>query len=247
MIVEIPFVLIILFFVISVIYSSSGFGGGSSYIAVLSLFTIAYLDIRMIALICNIIVVSGSSFVFIKGSNLKLKKTSGLLTLSIPLAFIGGQYHIEEKPFYILLGLTLLSSSFLMITSFSIIPKLKVSLLNNSILGGFIGLLSGLVGIGGGIFLAPVLHLGKWDNGKTIAATSAFFILLNSFAGLSGQIYSFGFELNFKLILPLVMTVFIGGMIGSKLSIKFLSSEKIKLITAFLIMFVALRLLIKYF
>jgi uncharacterized membrane protein YfcA len=164
----------------------------------------------------------------------------------MPLAFLGGQYPIKESVFYILLGVVLLSSSILMISSYKLMPQIRISLFNNTLIGGIIGFLSGVVGIGGGIFLAPVLHLGKWDEGKKIAATCSLFILINSIAGLSGQIYSHGFKVDIVLLLPLLLAVLIGGLIGSKISIHFLSSEKIKTITALLVLIVGIRLLFKY-
>ena len=133
-----------------------------------------------------------------------------------------------------------------MFSSIDIFPQIKTGFVSHLFIGGAIGFLSGLVGIGGGIFLAPILYLGKWDNGKVIAGTCALFILVNSIAGISGQIYGNGLPENLTLIFPLGITVLLGGIIGSKISIKFLSAERIKYITALLIMIVAIRLLIKY-
>ena len=243
---EYVILLVIVFFTISLVYSSAGFGGGSSYLAILTLISIPFTDIRMIALMCNIVVVCSSSYIFNKHKLLNISKSLPLVILSIPMAFIGGSLNIEETIFYVILGITLLLASLLMIFPIKYIPKISPGLIGNSVLGSSIGFLSGLVGIGGGIFLAPVLHLSQWDKSKAIVATSAFFILMNSIAGLSGQIYQNGFSLQFKFFLPLLISVLIGSMIGSRVSIKLLSANRIKSITALIIFIVALRLLINY-
>ena len=231
-----------IFFLIALVYSSAGFGGGSSYLAVLSLFSFDFIDLRMIALICNIAVVTSSVFLFYKYYNMKWRKLIPLIVLSIPMAFIGGRLKIGEEIFFIILGLSLLVAAIVMlfdrkktITKF---PKYS-----NGVIGGGIGFLSGVVGIGGGIFLSPFLHVTRWDYAKTIAGTSALFILANSIAGLTGQIITNGFNVGFIYILPLLLAVIIGGQVGVRLTLFKLNQILVKRVTAFVILIVAIRLL----
>ncbi|MCF6213675.1 MAG: sulfite exporter TauE/SafE family protein [Flavobacteriaceae bacterium] len=242
-------IIIILFFLIAVFYSSVGFGGGSSYLAVLALTGLAFTQIRTIALLCNIVVVSGGTYVYIKKDFFNYRKILPLVLLSIPLAFFGGYLQINVKTFYILLGLTLTVAAVTMGFSKYIdkTENLKEStLVKDASFGGIIGFISGMVGIGGGVFLAPLLHLTKWDTPKRIAATSSFFILVNSIAGLIGQYQNPDFELAPKLTLILVATVLLGGQIGSRLSAQFISPVLLKRLTAILIVFVGIKILTKY-
>jgi len=243
--------LIILFFFIAILYSSVGFGGGSSYLAVLALTSLSFTHIRAIALLCNIVVVSGGTYIYIKNELFNWKKIIPLVLMSMPLAFIGGYLKISQIAFFILLGVTLLIAAILMWASKYISKKGDTSNFKNSTVkdisyGGSIGFISGMVGIGGGIFLAPLLHLTKWDSPKKIAATSSFFILLNSIAGLTGQYLNPNFSIEPTITIILMFTVLIGGQIGSRLSVKFISPIKIKKGTALLIAFVGIRILWKY-
>ncbi len=133
------------------------------------------------------------------------------------------------------------------ITAKSSFNHSKKNLLRDISFGGIIGFISGMVGIGGGIFLAPLLHLTNWDSPKKIAATSSFFILVNSIAGLIGQYQNPKLSIDFKLITLLLTTVFIGGQIGSRLNTRTFSPYFIKKITAILIVTVGLRILWKHF
>ena len=234
-----------LFFLIAVVYSSAGFGGGSSYLAVLSFFGLGFSDLRMIALICNIVVVASSVFLFSKHKYLNWKRIIPLVLLSVPLAFLGGSLNIESIFFYRLLGFSLLLSAVIMILGNKVETK-KFPKYSNALIGGGIGFLSGLVGIGGGVFLSPFLHLSKWDKPKVIAATSAAFILVNSIAGLIGQVYSYGFKLEWKFVGALVLAVILGGQVGMRVTLFKLDPIQVKRITAFVILTVAIRLLFKY-
>ncbi|MFK5957444.1 MAG: sulfite exporter TauE/SafE family protein [Lutibacter sp.] len=243
--------IILLFFVIAILYSSVGFGGGSSYLAVLALSSLAFTQLRAIALLCNIVVVSGGTFLYIKNNLFNWKKIVPLVLMSIPLAFIGGYLKISQTFFFILLGITLLIAAILMWSSKYISKKAKYSNFKNSLTkdvsyGGFIGFVSGMIGIGGGIFLAPLLHLTKWDTPKRIAATSSFFILVNSIAGLGGQYFNPNFSIKPTITIILMFTVLIGGQIGSRLSVQLISPSNIKKGTALLIAFVGLRILLKH-
>lgn len=250
---EINIELILLFFLIATLYGSVGFGGGSSYLAILSLFGIDYLLLRATALLCNITVVSGSSFVFYRKGLIKWKKLLPVVILSVPMAYLGGSIQINERPFFILLGIALIIASILILAQKKMydanikFKHLKEKYIFNMTVGASIGFISGMVGIGGGIFLAPVLHLMKWDSPKVIAATAAFFIFVNSVAGLLGQWSNPGFYFNYKFILPLLITVFIGGQIGVRLGTGPFKPNTIKLLTACLIAFVGLRILFKQF
>lgn len=243
--------IILLFFIVAILYSSVGFGGGSSYLAVLALTSLAFIHIRAIALLCNIVVVSGGTFIYMKNNLFNWKKIIPLVLMSVPLSFLGGYLKISQTFFFILLGLTLLLAAILMWTSKFISKKGNDSNFKNSITkdvsyGGFIGFISGMVGIGGGVFLAPLLHLTKWDTPKRIAATSSFFILVNSIAGLGGQYLNPEFSIEPTITIILMFTVFVGGQIGSRLSANFISPLTIKKGTALLIAFIGIKILWKY-
>ncbi len=241
--------IILLFLIIAVLYSSVGFGGGSSYLAVLTLTSIAFVEIRAIALLCNIVVVSSGTCVYAIKGYYNWKKVIPLVLFSIPMAFFGGYLKISETIFFMLLGFTLLTAAVFMWLSKSIskISKEKPnSISKNASYGGIIGFFSGMVGIGGGIFLAPLLHLTKWDTPKKIAATASFFILVNSIAGLIGQSQHPDFVINWELTSILLGTVFIGGQIGSRMSNRFFTPIQLKRTTAILIAVVGIRILFKY-
>ncbi len=239
------------FFVVATLYSSVGLGGGSSYLALLALFLGGFFAIRSIALICNLIVVSGSTYLYFKNGHVKLRDFFPFVVTSIPLAFIGASFRLEEHIFFILLGCSLVTSSlFLAWQTFSMknpseriksYPKIL-----SYVLGGGIGLLSGLVGIGGGIFLAPVLNHLHWGKSIKIAALASFFILVNSLSGIAGLVQGDMLQLPWKETLALAGAVLIGGQLGIRISLKRLTPNGIKRVTALLVFVVGIRILVKY-
>lgn len=239
------------FFVVATLYSSVGLGGGSSYLALLALFLGSFFAIRSIALICNLIVVSGSTYLYFKNGHSKLKDFLPFVLTSIPLAFIGASFRLQEYVFFILLGCSLISSSlFLAWQTFSektVTERIKTYPKYLSyVLGGGIGLLSGLVGIGGGIFLAPVLNHLRWGKSIKIAALSSFFILVNSISGIAGLVQGDMLRLPWKETLALAAAVLIGGQLGIRISLKRLTPKGIKRVTALLVFLVGIRILAKY-
>lgn len=237
-------ILIACFFIIAAIYSSVGFGGGSSYLALLAVMGLDIAIIRPTALLCNIIVVSGGTYIFWKSGALDLKKSWPFLCASIPFAFIGGLWTIRDSDFFfILLGICLIiASCALWIQS---VPKEGYQFNNvflNASLGGVIGFLSGIVSIGGGIFLAPVLHLLNWGEAKKISALASLFILVNSISGLAGQ-FARSWDIEWKFISPLLLAVFVGGQIGSRLGARKFNALYIKRITSLVIFIAAIKIL----
>ncbi|MFT5149799.1 MAG: putative membrane protein YfcA [Flavobacteriales bacterium] len=234
-----------LFFVVAFLYSSVGFGGGSSYLAILTLYGLAYADLRFIALLCNIVVVSGSVILYYRQGLYKASMVLSLVILSVPMAFLGGMIKLDEKVFFIILAITLIFAAILMWIPRNIDERHVKSErhVSSTLIGGGIGFLSGLVGIGGGIFLSPYLNLTKYDRVLRIAAFSSLFILVNSIAGILGQL-TIGGELgDYTLVFMLVMAVFIGGQMGVRIGIKNLSPVWLKRITALLIAIVGARVL----
>ncbi|MFY9242144.1 MAG: sulfite exporter TauE/SafE family protein [Polaribacter sp.] len=242
--------IILLFFVISTLYSSVGFGGGSSYLAILALTSIVFTQIRATALLCNIVVVFGNVILFHHQKKLDWLKIIPIVLCSIPFAFLGGYIKISQQFFFILLGFTLLFAAITMWSSKRIISSdiknIPQNIMKNASYGGLIGFISGVVGIGGGIFLAPLLHLTNWDTPKKIAATASFFILVNSIAGLLGQYSNPDFEIDWTLTSTLMITVFIGGQIGRRISNKYFTPIQLKKATAILIAIVGLKILWKH-
>ncbi|MCP3929518.1 MAG: sulfite exporter TauE/SafE family protein [Bacteroidetes bacterium] len=239
------YVLIPVFFLVALIYSSAGFGGGSSYLAILVLYPFEFTTIRIIALLCNVAVVSGSIYIFYKSGFLKIRRVLPIILLSIPFAYLGGRLKIDQEIFLIILAITLLSASLLMVFSGQTKKTGKLPKFSSGLIGAGIGFLSGAVGIGGGVFLSPVLHLTRWGKEKVIAATTSVFILVNSVAGLIGQTITNSFDVDLSLILWLLGAVLFGGQIGARLTAFKLNPIIVKRITAGLIMIVAIRILIQ--
>jgi len=244
--------LIALFFLTAALYASVGFGGGSTYNALLVLSGADYRIYPLIALACNIAVVSGNSYRFNKAGLVEWRKILPFVALSIPFALIGGLLDLSETAFIGLLGISLLfagSSLLLERKDAESRPRKDIGWLGY-LIGGAIGLLSGMVGIGGGIFLAPILHKINWGGAKTIAAASSVFILVNSLAGMTGQFVKLSSQNLLQLAQPywlLIPAVLVGGWIGNTAGIKKLSPLLVRRLTAILILYVAVRLMWKFY
>ena len=236
--------LAIIFLVIALVYASAGFGGGSSYVALLLLVGLDVGDVRFTALVCNIVVVSGSLYNFHKAGILNIGKLLPLIILSVPLAFLGGKIKPDENIYKAVAAIALIMASLLMLFHNKKAPRRgkNIPSLAMTGIGGGIGFLSGFIGIGGGIFLAPILHLMKWDTAKTISAAASFFILVNSMSGLAGQLINHP-NIDPYALLILGACVLAGGQMGNRLNIHILEPEKIRTITAILIGFVGWRIL----
>ena len=240
-------ILSILFFVTALIYSSVGFGGGSTYLALLLLAGVSYEIFPIIALACNIIVVSGNSFNYIKAGNYNFKLLLPYLLGSIPFAFIGGSIQVEKELFEILLFFVLGIAGFLLLINFKSYennPKIYKTLpiYFSPLIGVVLGFVSGVIGIGGGIFLSPILYLFKAANPKYITTTVSLFILINSIFGIIGQLTKNQALFEFKEYLFLLLAVFIGGQLGNFINLKLFSTKILALITSILVIIVAIRM-----
>ena len=240
-------ILTIFFFITAILYSSIGFGGGSTYLALMLIWDIPFYIFPIIALICNIIVVTGNSINFIRTRNINLNLLTPYLVGSVPFAFFGASISINKDLFEILLFFILLIAGiFLLLKSKSFnkdkIVIRQVSKVISIFIGSIIGFISGLVGIGGGIFLSPILFLLKAGYPKHITSTASLFILINSVFGVVGQLTKDIVLNEFLNYWPLFIAVLIGGQIGSFLNIKFLSNKVLVLMTSFLVIFVAIRM-----
>ena len=243
-------ILSILFFITAILYSSVGFGGGSTYLALLLIWDIPYFIFPIIALLCNIIVVSGNSFNYIRAGNHNFKLILPFLIGSVPLAFFGGTLKIEKDIFEILLFFVLSIAGLLLLINNksyendNLIIK-KLNFVISLIIGSVLGLISGLVGIGGGIFLSPILFLLKAEKPKIIVTTASLFILINSISGILGQLTKENILTELSNYLPLFICVFIGGLFGNYLNLKILTSRTLAIITSLLVIFVSIRMGIK--
>jgi uncharacterized membrane protein YfcA len=243
--------ILLFFLIIAFIYSSVGFGGGSSYLAVLAMYNLPYQEIRLTALICNVIVVVGGVYIYIKNKQTDWSKIIPIALVSVPMAYLGAVLKISKETFFLILGITLIIAALLLWIKTEaknreeISRNNEASLIRNGFLGGGIGFLSGLVGIGGGIFLSPLLNLMKWDTPRKIAATSSVFILVNSISGIFGQVSKLSADMNYLRILILCLAVFIGGQIGSRMSLNW-NPLVIKRVTAILVLIAGINVLIKY-
>ena len=239
--------LAILFLVTAMLYSSVGFGGGSTYLALLLIWGIPYLIFPVIALSCNIIVVSGNCLNYIRVGNLNLRLLIPYLIGSIPMAYIGGSLPIEKRLFEILLFLVLAVVGTLLLFNFKSYDDNKESYrkipsLVSILIGMVLGFISGVVGIGGGIFLSPILFLIKAGRPKHIVTTASLFILINSISGIIGHLTKNAVLTEVLNYWYLLTAVLVGGQVGNYLNLKIFPTRILALVTAFLVLFVAIRM-----
>ena len=240
-------ILSILFFVTAILYASVGFGGGSTYLALLLLWGIPYFIFPVLALTCNIIVVSGNCFNYIRAGNLNLKLITPYLIGSIPLAFIGGSLPVEKEFFEILLFVVLTIAGVMLLFKFnSYDDKIeifrKIPIIFSILIGSILGFVSGVVGVGGGIFLSPILFLLRAGKPKHIVTTSSLFILINSLSGIFGQLTKSTVLSEIQNYWFLFLAALIGGQIGNFLNLKIFPTRILALVTAALVLFVAIRM-----
>jgi uncharacterized membrane protein YfcA len=239
-----------LFLVTALVYGAVGFGGGSTYAALLVLAGADYRTVPVVALACNVIVVSVGSWRFARSGHVAWRRIWPLFVLSIPFAWLGGRIVVAETVFVGLLAASLLAAGLLMLWQpywERRPPAAAPARWLEPVAGGALGFLAGLVGIGGGIFLAPLLYILRWGPPKAIAGTSAVFILANSLAGLAGQLAKGGGGAAFAAWWPLYPAVLLGGLVGSTLGSGRLDPKYVRILTALLILYVAARLGIRFY
>ena len=243
------------FFATALLYASVGFGGGSTYTALLALANTDFRVLPIISLTCNIAVVTGGILRFAQARQVPWRSALTLALVAAPLAFLGGLTPIKEKQFLLLLGGSLVFAGLALLLPRAAdrddAPepgKAKRAARWMPLAAAPLGYLAGLVGIGGGIFLAPLLHLTRWNSARRIAATTSLFILINSLTGLAGQLAKAGPERFGEALgggLPLLVAVVIGGQLGSLLALRFLPERIIRWLTAALTIWAGTQLLLK--
>ena len=239
------------FFGTALIYASVGFAGGSTYSALLILAGIDYLALPSIALCCNLIVAAGGTFRAARRGLIDPRLVVPFALLSAPMAWLGGRLPIDQAAFALILGSALLASGLAMLIRMPDPPSSRRLTRGRAFwiglpAGGILGLAAGSVGIGGGVFLAPLLHLTGLTDARRTAATTSVFILVNSVAGLLGQSMKRGTFLQSGILaefLPRFVAVLVGGQIGSHMGFTILPPRALRAITAVLVLYVALRLL----
>ena len=237
------------FLATALLYAAVGFGGGSTYSALLSLAGFDYTLLPIVSLACNVVVVTGSTIRFARAGIIPWRRALLFSAVAAPLAFLGGLTPIREATFLVLLGLSLVAAGLALLIPRP--PELDASpapvARYMALVAAPLGYLAGLVGIGGGIFLAPLLHLSRWAGARQIAATTSLFILINSLAGLIGQLAKNGPERFGEALggaLPLLVAVLLGGQLGSLLALRFLPERVIRWLTAALTVWAGSRLLL---
>jgi uncharacterized protein len=235
---------LILLFIVALLYASVGHGGASGYLALMALYGFAPEVMKPTALILNLFVSLTSFLLFLKGGHFKWKLFLLFALASIPMSFLGGTIALDAHIYKKVLGILLL----LPVLRFFIFPNTADKDLKDSnvflsiLIGGVIGFLSGLIGIGGGILLSPILLLLAWTNQKQTAAISALFIFVNSIAGLAGQ-FSHGIKLEPQM-LSFVVVAFVGGLAGAWLgSLKF-NQQVLKYTLAVVLLMASVKLIL---
>lgn len=212
-----PYFLAILFFIVAFVYSSVGLGGGSSYTALMAIFSINSLAIPLVSLTLNILVTSIGSFNFIRNKHAKIRLILPFLISSVPMAYLGGALQVPKEMFYwiLLISLIFVAASIYFWKSISMQLGLtnKGKIIISLITGSILGLIAGIVGIGGGIYLVPLIIILGLGSEKEAAACGAIFIWLNSASGLLSRLQYNSIDLTNYI--PLIIAVIAGGTLGS--------------------------------
>ena len=235
------------FFVIALVYASVGQGGASGYLAVLSFLPFRHEQMTASALMLNVLVAGIAFFNYSRAGYFSPRLVIPFLASSSPFAFLGGVLPLSSKYYFLALALVLIYTGIRLLSNLSVQsenhefqpPSLPIAL----IAGGLIGFLSGTIGIGGGIFLSPLLILFHWAGQKETASASAFFILLNSIAGLLGRFGKGNIELISASLIPLVLIAFCGGVFGSFVGARYLSGKRLNAALSIVLFVAAFKLL----
>lgn len=231
-----------LLFIVAFLYAAVGHGGASGYLALMAVFSFAPDVMKPTALLLNLFVSAISFYQFYRGKHFLWKIFLPLAVISIPLAFLGGTIHIDAGIYKKMLAILLLVP----VTRFLFFPNIRVDQLKKSnpylslLIGAVIGFLSGLIGIGGGILLSPVLLLLKWTDQKQTAAISALFIFVNSMAGLAGQ-FSKGIEFTGGMYGYVIIAV-VAGCAGAYFGALKFNQEILKFVLGTVLLLAALKL-----
>lgn len=236
-------------FVVALLYSMVGHGGASGYLAILSLAGSEQKAMASTALFLNVLVASLSTLFYWRAGHMQWRLVLPFIALSVPAAFVGGMIHLSEKIYLSILAVVLaysavqlgLRTKTILADSQFAAPPLTVSLP----VGAALGLLSGIVGVGGGIFLSPLMLLKRWANPQQTAATAAAFIVVNSIAGIAGKIA--GNNLEVSSCLHLIAAGFLGGLLGSHLGANKLSRLAICQVLAIVLLLAVGKLVIAVF
>jgi uncharacterized membrane protein YfcA len=233
----------ILLFIVAFLYASVGHGGASGYLALMALYDVTPEVMKPTALLLNLFVSLTSFIQYYRGGHFKWKIFWPLAIASVPMAYFGGRLTLEGDLYKRILGLLLL----IPIVRFLFFPNIKITELKKSnvplsmMIGAIIGFLSGLIGIGGGIILSPVLLLLKWTDMKQTAAISAIFIFVNSLSGLLAQVLK-GIQFSSEMY-AYVAVAFMGGICGAYFgSLKF-PQTILKYLLALVLMVAAYKLI----
>lgn len=233
----------LLLFVVAFLYSSVGHGGASGYLALMALFSFAPETMRPTALLLNIFVATTSFVQYYRGGHFRWKLFWPFAVASVPAAFVGGLILMDAHLYKIVLGILLL---------FSVVrlgglkfddnaPRRKQGIAVSLLIGAAIGLLSGMIGIGGGIILSPLILLLYWGNMKQTAAVSALFILVNSISGMAGLLTK-GVHFSHDMIWMIVVAFF-GGLAGSYLGSMKVGSVLLRRTLALVLLVASVKLL----
>lgn len=239
---EVNMLFLVALFLVAILYSSVGHGGASGYLALMALFGVSTIFMRASALTLNLFVSAISFYAYYRGGYFRPKVLLPFILGSMPMAFFGARINIDPVLYKYILGIFLLIAVARMVYT----PKpLKHPMFAFNIwisigLGAFLGFFSGMIGIGGGIILSPILLLLGWTNVKETAAISALFIFLNSATGIVGMA-SIGFQLT-PVIVSWVVVAFLGGIIGSWLGSFKVSQFRLGYILAFVLLLASFKL-----
>lgn len=239
------FLLLILLFSVAFLYASVGHGGASGYLAVMTVLSIEASIMKSSSLLMNVAVSVISFIGFYKAGHFKLKLLIPFIITSVPMAYIGGKMTLPEPIYKKILAVCLLISVIRFVYQFNSKGEKENKPQNNflaALIGAAIGFVSGMIGIGGGIFLSPILLLFRWANLKETAAISSAFIFLNSIASLAGLIQKGNISLPSQFQLGLIVAI-LGGILGSYYGSKKLNTNNLKYILAFGLIIASLKLL----
>lgn len=227
---------------VAFMYSAVGHGGASGYLAMMALFGFAPETMKPTALLLNLFVAGISFFYYAREGHFNKKLFLSFAIASIPLAFLGGTIEVDASLYKKILAVLLVFAILRLLNVFGKTSDevVQVKVWQGLIVGGLIGFFSGLIGIGGGIILTPVILLLRWGNMKEAAAVSAIFIWVNSAAGMAGQL-STGVTLDMQAFL-LVAIALVGGVAGGFFGSKKIKSKSLTYLLAFVLFLACLKL-----